>query len=309
MDTHKRATGSRNSHWLAELFLVMSALSTSATAQSASSPPNSAAPLGGLTAKDFAQYDITGYWVSVVTEDWIYRMAVPPKGDWGGIPLNEAGRKIALEWKPMSKDSVSDACDAYGAPAIVRRPGRIHIQWKDTNTLELHFEAGNQTRLLHFASFLFGYGFGTSAPPDSLLRFRPPDEASTLQGHSVAAWAKDAQTSGISALAGTDWQDPPLADDGGSLFVITTHLSGGLLLGNGVPYSEDATLTEHFDELTDPDGNQWLIVTSIVDDPKYLNAPYVTSTNFKREVDGAVRWRLMNCIQAAKPHDRGSQAK
>jgi hypothetical protein len=47
------------------------------------------------TARVAALYDITGYWVAVVTEDWRYRMVTPLKGDSAGVALNPAGRTMA----------------------------------------------------------------------------------------------------------------------------------------------------------------------------------------------------------------------
>jgi hypothetical protein len=64
-------------------------------------------------------------------------------------------------------------------------------------------------------------------------------------------------------------------------------MSGGWLRRNGVPYSEDAVLTEHFDRFAAPNGDEWLVVTSIVSDPKYLTQDFVTSTHFKKEADGS----------------------
>jgi hypothetical protein len=47
-------------------------------------PPRAAAPI-----------DLTGNWVSIVSEDWRLRMVVAQKGDWDVIPLNDAGRYAA----------------------------------------------------------------------------------------------------------------------------------------------------------------------------------------------------------------------
>jgi hypothetical protein len=44
--------------------------------------------------------DITGQWVSVITEDWRWRMVTPPKGDTSSVALNAAGRKAAEAWDP-----------------------------------------------------------------------------------------------------------------------------------------------------------------------------------------------------------------
>ena len=45
-------------------------------------------------------------------------------------------------------------------------------------------------------------------------------------------------------------------------------------------------VTEHFDALNkEPNGDQWLIVTTLVEDPQYLNQPFQRSTHFKRQAD------------------------
>src|SRR5262245_65212664 len=50
------------------------------------------------TAKQAAPVDITGTWVSIVSEDWRWRMVTPPKGDVARIPVNGEARKIAASW-------------------------------------------------------------------------------------------------------------------------------------------------------------------------------------------------------------------
>src|SRR5580698_4434624 len=124
------------------------------------------------TAKESAPVDLTGYWVSVVTEDWRWRMVTPIKGDFAGVPLNPAGRKIGNEWDPAKVEAEGEQCRAYGAAAIMRVPGRVHITWQDDNTLKLETDAGMQTRLFHFVNQIRG-------------SFAP-----TLQGFSVANWER-----------------------------------------------------------------------------------------------------------------------
>ena len=68
----------------------------------------------------------------------------------------------------------------------------------------------------------------------------------------------------------------------------------GYLRANGVPYSEDAILTEYFNRFTAPTGEEWFVVTTIVDDPKYLMTPYVTTTHFRREPDNS-KWNPSPC--------------
>src|SRR5580658_10515234 len=83
------------------------------------------------TAKALAPEDFTGYWVALVTEDWLYRMRTPPKGDYEAVPLNAAGLKMADAWDPAKDEATGNQCKAYGAPAIMRVPGRLHITWQD----------------------------------------------------------------------------------------------------------------------------------------------------------------------------------
>jgi hypothetical protein len=221
-----------------------------------------AAPLksqgrGLETPRAAAPIDLTGYWVSVVTEDWRFRMMTPAKGDYPSIPLNAEGRRVADRWDPAKDEAAGDTCKAYGAAAIMRMPGRIHITWQDDLTVKVETDTGAQTRLFHFG------------------RPQPPAGPLTWQGFSVAEWE----------YAGGGRRGRA-AVQGGDLKVVTTHLRPGYLQKNGVPYSGDAVVTEHFDALNkEPNGDQWLIVTTLVEDPQYLNQPFQRSTHFKRQAD------------------------
>jgi hypothetical protein len=77
------------------------------------------------------------------------------------------------------------------------------------------------------------------------------------------------------------------------LKIVTTHMRRGYLRKNGVPYSENAKLTELFDRI-EVDGISYLIVTSVVDDPRYLNDTFITSEQFKLEPDAA-KWNPRPC--------------
>src|SRR5271156_1725064 len=101
-------------------------------------------------AKTGAPFDLSGYWVAVVTEDWRYRMLTPDKGDFPGIFLTPAGQNIAKAWDPAKDEAAGEQCKSYGAGAIMRVPTRLHITWDDNNTLRVETDAGKQTRLFHF---------------------------------------------------------------------------------------------------------------------------------------------------------------
>jgi hypothetical protein len=245
-----------------------------------------------LTPRSAAQLDLTGYWVSVITQDWIYRMTTPKKDDFGSIPLNAAGFALAKQWDP-SRDVGEEQCKAYGAPGVMRQPGRVHIYWEDERTLRIDLTAGEQTRLLHFSEALPPAGFGTSEIPIAMVRTQGPPGPATLQGYSLAAWQKIAQTRGL-GIVGMTSTPPPTPGEGGTLRVLTTHLQSGYLQKNGIPYSSDAVLTEYFDLIHLPGGGDYLVQTSILEDPTYLTEPYVTSAQFYREPDGS-SWTTTPC--------------
>jgi hypothetical protein len=214
------------------------------------------------SARQTAPVDLTGYWVSVVSEDWRYRMLTPSKGDYGAVPLNPAGRKLADTWDPAKDRASGNECRVYGAAGVMRVPGRLRISWQDDSTLKIDTDAGQQVRLFHFG------------PP-------PPASAEpTWQGQSVASW--DGVQAGDTRGR---W---------GSLRVVTTRMRPGYLRRNGVPYSEDAVLTEYYDRHALPNGSEWFTVTTIVSDPRYLNQEFITSTDFKKEPDGS-KWNPAPC--------------
>ena len=227
-------------------------------------------PQSPPTPRAAAPIDLTGYWVSIVNEDWRWRMVTPPKGDYASVPLNDAGRKLADTWD-VSKDG---RCDAYGAAALMRMPTRLHITWESDTVLKIDTDAGQQTRRLLFN------------------KSQPAPVGRSLQGFSVAEWDRPARAGGAGRGGRGEAQTGPAP--GANLKVITNHLSGGWLRKNGVPYSEDAVVTEYFDRFAAPNGDEWLVVTTMVTDPKYLNTDFVTSSHFKKEPDGS-KWSPSPC--------------
>jgi hypothetical protein len=248
-----------------------------------------APPGSGMTAKDEAPIDLTGYWVSIVTEDWRYRMLTAPKGDYYGIPLNDEGKKVADRWDAAADIAAGKQCMAYGAPNIMRVPSRLHITWDNDRTLKVEIDAGKQTRLFHFGNVPAATG------------------ERTLQGISSAEWqtpqlirfynsklsAQDPNTPGF---AGNTPQGTRPADTrklGGALKIVTTHMRPGYLRNNGVPFSANAVFTEYYD--IHHSGNaDYLVTTSILEDPQYLYVPWVISNHFRREPDGS-KWDPEPC--------------
>jgi hypothetical protein len=255
----------------------------------AQQPP---APPVPSTPRTAAPIDITGYWVAVITEDWRWRMLTPPKGDYASVPINDEGRRVADSWNLSRDDAAGLSCKPYGIGNIMRMPGRMRITWQDDTTLKAEFDAGTQTRLLHFGAKPLG---ATS------LGQR------TWQGYSAAEWRFAGQQGTVdrnntpngpspgSGAAGPRDVGRAAPPRGGSLFVTTTNFRDGYLRKNGVPYSANAGITEYFDKVgPEPNGDVILLVRTVVDDPKYLQTPFITSTHFKLEKDGA-KWNPSPC--------------
>jgi hypothetical protein len=216
--------------------------------------PPAPPPAAPKPPRQIAPVDLTGTWVSLVTEDWLYRMVTPAKKDYASLPLNPEGRKVADNWDPAVDEAAGNACKAYGAPAIMRVPGRVRISWQDDITIKVETDAGTQTRLLRFGN--------------------PPAPAGDLgwQGHSVATWEMPAAGRGPAAPG----------PRGGSLKVVTTKAKPGYLRKNGVPYSANAVMTEYFDRFDVPGVESLLVVTTEIVDPENLTTPYWTSPHFKK---------------------------
>jgi hypothetical protein len=230
-------------------------------------PPRAAAPI-----------DLTGYWVSVVTQDWRWRMVTPAKGDFQGIPITPEARKVADAWDPAKDEAAGEQCRSYGAPALMSVPGRLHITWQDDNTMKVEADAGVQTRLLQF---------GDKPAPANAPR--------TWQGVSVAQWQTPrANVPLLFRPADRTADATPVRPAGGSLRVVTTSLRAGYFRKNGVPYSENAVMTEYWDLYKRPNGEEWLTITTQVDDPQYLRTPRLTAPVFKKEPSNA-KWDPTPC--------------
>jgi hypothetical protein len=205
------------------------------------------------TPREAAPVDLTGYWVSLVTEDWIERMSPdsPPTG---------TGFRDRIERAQVPVTNPGEPCRAYGAAGSLRVPGRLHIEWLDENTLEIEIDAGSQRRRLHF-------------DPDM-----PAPSEKSLQGHSVATW--NLGNAGASMTESSDVTTVPVW---GSLDVVTTNMSGGYLLSSRTNYTDNAVLTEHFTYHADF-GAEYFTVTAVVED---LGRSNITSSTFRKERNGS----------------------
>ncbi|HSC15800.1 MAG TPA: hypothetical protein VLI71_11820 [Gammaproteobacteria bacterium] len=262
-------------------------------------------PAGAAQApRSAAPVDLTGYWVAVVTEDWRHRMATARKGDFESLPLNAEGRRVANEWDLAADNAAGLQCKAFGVGGIMRQPGRLHITWADDDTLQIEFDAGTQTRLLEFAAANAPGGEPTWQGFSRAEWQRPPG------GNANPVRAQIGNSSGPIAPGGGGRGQrggpPPSTSltEGGALKVSTTGFRAGYLRKNGVPYSENARITEYFHRLPDTGSGDWLHVLTIVEDPRYLNDAFLTSTHFKREPNGS-KWNPTECRTAPPPPPAG----
>jgi hypothetical protein len=230
------------------------------------------------TAKSVAPIDVTGYWMSLIVDEWRFRVT-PQKGDIPWMPLNAEARKVAQAWDPAKDEADGKACKAYGAVGITQRPGRMHITWADDSTVKMDFDTGTQTRMLHFSK-------------------TPADKGpASWQGYSAAEWVAPGNVllyTGDTFVPALGARRDPAAPATGTLRVTTTNMLPGYVRKNGVPYSDKAVLTEYFNRITEQ-GENYLVMTQFVDDPAYLNQPFIRTYTWKRVPD-ATSWDPTPCL-------------
>jgi len=231
------------------------------------------------SARSQAPWDPTGTWVSLVTLDWRFRMLVPGKGEYLGIPLNLKAKQFADAWQPGPDEAAGKQCEAYGGPNVLLVPERLNISWQDDNTLQVQTDAGMQNVLLHFA------------PPADMN-----DMAPSLQGYAAASWDVPAPPAGNPFGGPAAPQKPHF----GSINVRVSHLLPGLIRKNGVPYGSGAEVTEYWEQHQGPTGAQYLIVSQILRDPEYLVDPYFTNATFEKEANGS-QWSPTPCSLTSSP--------
>ncbi len=214
----------------------------------------------------FAQRDIAGNWTALYHEDQPHRIPGPELGDYTGIPLNDAGRLKADSWDASILTLREHQAKPHPSTYSLRGPANVRI------TREL--DPVTQETI--------GYElFGTFGQATRLIwldgRSHPPDYAAhTWAGFSTGRW------------------------DGNSLEVLTSHLKVGWLQRNGVAHSDRATMTERFIR----HGN-YLTVISIVDDPIYLEEPFIRTTNWVLNPDQEVRRTQFDVVDEVAVRRKG----
>ena len=220
---------------------------------------------GAPSARASAPVDLTGTWVSVVTEDWRWRMRTPPKGDYASLPLTDAAIKVADSWDPARDAAAGEQCRPTVAPRSCACPAASVSAGTTTPRSKIETEAGTQTRCVRV-------WLGVQPRRAELAR-----RLSGQLAGSRRRWTSRRRSSARRLAARRD--DEP---------------ASRVPAENGVPYSANARLTEYINRVNEPNGDSWLIVTTMVEDPQNLNARFVTSSHFKKIPDGSA-WKPTPC--------------
>jgi len=222
--------------------------------------------LAALPRPAFAQIDLSGEWSGVFHEDQEHRVPGPALGDYLGLPINDAARLKADSWDASILSAREHQAKPHPSTYSLRGPANIRIR-------KVLDEVTSRT---------IGYEiFGTfgQATRTIWLDGRPhpgPRAPHTWAGFSTGVW------------------------DGNSLTVTTTHVKVGWLQRNGVAHSDQATMTEHFFR----HGNELTAVT-IVDDPVYLEEPFIRSTNWQENKQQQLTGVISETVDEIPGRDRG----
>src|SRR5450755_310514 len=197
-----------------------------------------------IAATAFAQVDFSGEWAPRFHEDQPERVPGPELGDYLGLPMNDAARMRAYAWEASLLTMPEWQCRPHSADYIWRGPSPVRI-WKEINPVT------RQTTVIH-AEWLRS----VDRPIYMDGRAHPSENAAhTWAGFSTAKW------------------------EGDMLTITTTHLKEGYIRRNGIPRSDKATLTEHWMR-----HGEFLTVVTIVNDPVYLTAPFIRTTDYQLDL-------------------------
>ena len=206
--------------------------------------------------------DISGEWALQNDEEpgQIGGLGQPPLGDYLGIPFNEAGRLRA----DTSAESI------WGTPEYQCRPHSAPHQWRGLGGARILKEQDPLTREVRAYHVQFMRSLDRPIFMDG--RPHPPAWAPhTWTGFSTGQWV------------------------GNTLKVTTTHLKDGYLKRGGPQTSDLYTMTEYLTRHDDI-----LTITTVVDDPVYLEEPYVQSTTYLYDPTASVQMETCNASAFAE---------
>jgi glyoxylase-like metal-dependent hydrolase (beta-lactamase superfamily II) len=180
--------------------------------------------------------------------------AQPPLGDYLGIPFNDAGR--------MRADTSAESI--WGTPEYQCRPHSAPHQWRGLGGARILKEQDPLTRDVRVYHIQFMRSLDRPIFMDG--RPHPP------------AWAPHSWT----GFSTGEWV-------GNTLKITTTHLKDGYLKRGGPQTSDIYTMTEFITRHDDV-----LTIVTVVDDPVYMDEPYVESTTYMVDLNSSVAMETCN---------------
>jgi glyoxylase-like metal-dependent hydrolase (beta-lactamase superfamily II) len=186
--------------------------------------------------------------------------AQPPLGDYLGIPFNDAGRQRS--------DTTAESI--WGTPEYQCRPHSAPHQWRGLGGARILKEQDPLTRNVSVYHVQFMRSLDRPIFMDG--RPHPPAYAPhTWTGFSTGEWV------------------------GNTLKVTTTHLKDGYLKRGGPQTSDMYTMTEFITR-----HGEILTIVTVVDDPIYMDEPYVESTTYTIDPTASVAMETCNSSSFAE---------
>ena len=198
--------------------------------------------LSGLAnAQQSSGLDLTGDWTNAGNQG--DSNAFSQLADYTGIPLSDAGRMYSLTWSPSRMTGRQQQCAGYDPTRLLHGGGNYRF-WENRDpftqkliSIGMYGQITEGTRTIWMD--------GRAHPP----AFAPH----TFLGFSTGHY------------------------DGNVLTVNTTHVKRNWIRSNGIAFSSEATIVEHFVR----HGDRITYVT-VITDPVYLSEPLMRETDMRR---------------------------
>ena len=188
-----------------------------------------------------AQIELSGSWAARNHEDSLERGPGPYAVDYTGLPINDDARDRVLSHSASQLGMIERQCGMYPPHYIALGPFGMKI-WNETDPVTgetIAWKIGAWEDRAETTIWMDGRAHpSTNAPHER-------------GGFTTGTW------------------------DGNTLVAYTTHMRAGVIRRNGVPNSDQATMTTHFIRNED-----LLTLLVVVEDPVYLTEPLLLSKNF-----------------------------
>ena len=222
----------------------------------------------GVALPALAQTDLAGHWVVRQHEDWQERGPGPEIVDYTGLPINDDARARALTYSPSALSLPERQCLYYAPHYNAIGPFGLEI-WADTDPDTGRVVAWN------IGAFI------DKAINTIWMDDRPhpgPNGLHTFAGFTTGHW------------------------EGNTLVAYMTHYKEGYLRRNGVPTSDQSTMTMYFTRHGD-----MLTMLEVIEDPVYLTEPFLVSRNWVLDPNANMTRVPAPCVPEAEVADLKGQ--